>query len=195
MRSLSEYLHIIAGEISKGPDKEEYHVAGVKIFFSAPNPKQPGSETLTVKKEVSDEANFQWIAYQVLFTYKEDKKLSYYIYNVGLSSEGKERLPNKVFESDSNWSGKNKENPSRDILVGDIKRALPKLLKGPDLFPPVVGKTIEYINVGKDDKGHSYSIEEFKKNFDNDFYIILNPKSTQLKNPFGQLIGKSYPKE
>jgi len=187
--SLSEYLYRLAGEISKGPG--EYHVAGVKIFFSAPNPKQPGSETLTVEKEVSEEANFQWIAYQVLFTYKED---SYYIYNVGLSSDGKERLPNKVFESDSNWSGDKKDNPSREILVGDVKRAFPKLLKGPDLFPPEVGKTIEYINVDKGDKGHSYSIEEFKKYFKNDFYVVLNPKSTQLKNPFEDLIGKSYPK-
>jgi hypothetical protein len=194
MNSLSEHLYRLAGEISKGPDKEEYHVAGVKIFFSAPDPKQPGSETLTVEKDVSEEANFQWIAYQILFTYKEDKELTYYIYNVGLSPEGKEKLPNKVFESDSNWSGKNKGNPSVDILVGDVKRALPKLLKEPNLFPSGVGMTIEYINIDKSDKGHSYSKEEFKKNFDNDFYVVLSPKGT-LNNPFGKLIGKTYPKK
>lgn len=197
LKSVSGYLQILAGEMSKGPDKEEYHIAGIKVFFSAPNPKKPSSNTLTIKKEVSDEANFQWIAYQVLFTYKpkDSKDASYYIYSIDLEPAGTEKPPSKVFESDSNWSGKNKENPSREILPGEIKLALPKILKGPDLFPPEVGKTIEYINVGKDDKGHSYSLQEFKKNFDNDFYIVINPKSSQLKNPFGKLIGKNYPKE
>lgn len=194
LKSVAGYLQVLAGEISKGPGKEEYHIAGVKAFFSAPNPKNPSSNTLTIKKEISGEANFQWVAYQVLFTYKEknSKEASYFIYNVSLNPEGTEKLPSKVFESDSNWSGDNKENPSRELLPGEVKRALPRILKGPDLFPPEVGKTIEYVNVGKEDKGHSYSLQEFKKNFDNDFYIVINPKSSQLKNPFGKIIGKNY---
>ena len=33
------------------------------------------------------------------------------------------------------------------------------------------------------------SSKDFKRLFDNNFYVLLNPKSKEQKNPFGKLIG------
>lgn len=180
---LSDYLRKIA-------EKADYRIEGVKIFFSAPKPERPGSETLNIKEDVSKEANFEWIAYQVLFTKGGS---DYYIYSIDLHPDGREKGPAIVFESDSDWSGENKDNPSKDISSGDIKRAFPQLLKGPDLTPFKKAQTI-YVNVHSSDKGKSYSGEEFKKFFDNDFYVVLD-KGKDLKNPFGKTIGIKYPEK
>lgn len=183
MYSLADYIRKIGAET-------EYKIEGIKIFFSAPKPKSPSSETLDIKEEKSEGANFEWIAYQVLFLKGE----TYYIYNIDLGPNGQEKPPATVFESDSDWSGKKKSIPARDIIPGDIKRAFPRILKGPNLKPWKEAQTI-YVNIDESDKGNTYSSEEFKRNFDNDFYIVLNPKSKKLVNPLGELIGMSYPKK
>lgn len=187
MISLSEHIRRFAHIIIS---QKDYEIEEIKIFFSAPDPHRPSSETLTIEEKKPGEANFQWIAYQVLFT----KNDNYYIYSLPLSPNGEAKLPDKVFESDSNWSSKNKDRPTRDATPGDIKRSFPKLLKGPDLHPPKDIQTI-YINTDKSDRGEPYSSQEFKRLFDNDFYVVLNPKSKELKNPFGDPIGMRYPKE
>jgi len=183
MISLSDHIRKIA-------KKTNYEIEEIKIFFSAPKPERPSSETLNIEKGPAQEANFQWIAYQVLFT---KNKSDYYIYNISLNPDGKEKGPAIVFPSDSDWSGENKNRPAKDITPGDIKRAFPKVLKGPNLFPLREYQTV-YVNTHESDKGKSYSGKEFKKFFDNDFYVVVS-KSKELKNPFGKLIGMKYPKE
>jgi hypothetical protein len=183
MIGFADYLRKIAGVV-----KDKYHVEAIKIFFSAPKPSSPSSENLTLEKEKAKEANFQWVAYQILFSKGDEEEPKYYIYSIGLNSDGREKMPDKVFESDSDWSGKNKNNPTKDMLSGDVKREFPKILRGPNLHPDKFGRVI-YINVGEEDKGHSYSSEDFKRLFDNDFYIVLSPRTRDLKNPFGKLIG------
>ena len=174
---------------------DNYKLEGVKIFFSAPNPHRPGSETLTKDKEPSKEANFQWVTYQILFSKDVGRdQPDYYIYSVGLSPEGKERLPNKVFQSDSNWSGKNKDTPARGVSPGDAKRSFPEVLRGPNLNPAKIVQTV-YVNTDESDKGKDYSSEEFKKLFDNNFYIVVDLHSKELKNPFGKMVGMQYPEK
>jgi hypothetical protein len=181
--SFASYLRKIAGVA-----KDDYHIEGIKIFFSAPKPSSPSSENLTLEKEKAKEANFQWVAYQILFSKPAKEEPVYYIYSVGLESDGRERLPDKVFESDSNWSGKNKNTPTKDMMSGDVKRTFPKILRGPNLHPDKFAQVV-YVNTSDEDKGRSYSSKDFRKFFDNDFYIVLNPRTRDLKNPFGKLIG------
>ncbi len=183
IETLSAYLRKVAGVV-----KDKFHVEDIKIFFAAPKPESPSSESLTIDKDKSAESNFQWVAYQVLFTISDKEEPKYFIYSVGLESEGREKLPDKVFESDSDWSAKNKNVPTRDMTPGDVKRTFPQILRGPNLHPNKFGQVV-YINTDESDKGHSYSSEDFKRLFDNDFYIVLNPRSRDLKNPFGKLIG------
>lgn len=196
--TLSEHIRKIAVVIAKDA---KFRLKEIKIFFSAPNPKEAGPETLTIEKEKATEANFQWVSFQVLFS---TEKAKYYIYSLDLETNGRGKLPDKVFESDDDWSGENKNNPTRDIDPGDIKRAYPKIFKsnivegGPNLFPAKAlpfGVPTNYINTHGSDKSHVYSSEEFKKNFDNDFYIVMDPKSKQLKNPFGDLLGGETPEK
>ena len=190
MIALAQRIRKVA-EIIKN---EQYHLEEVKIFFSAPNPRKPGSDTITIDKDKAKEANFQWLVYQILFSVDEGRdEPKYFIYSVGLEPTGKEKLPNKVFESDSNWSGKNKDNPTKDMTPGDVKRAFPETLKGPNLNPIKSAQTV-YVNTDESDKAHVYSSEDFRRFFDNDFYVVLNPQSRELRNPFGKPIGMSYKK-
>jgi hypothetical protein len=183
----SFYLRRIAG-VMKG----DLHIEEIKIFFSAPKPSSPSSKGLTIDKEKSNEANFQWITYQILFSKGEEKKEpKYYIYSVNLEPEGKERLPDKVFESDSAWSATKKDIPTKDLTPGEVKTTFPKILKhegGPNLHPEEFAKTV-YINYDDSEKGAEYSSDEFKKAFDNNFYVVLNPHSRERKNPFDKLTG------
>jgi hypothetical protein len=190
MLGITEPLRKLAGTI-----KDQYHAQEIRIFFSAPNPRTPGSQTLNLPKDVSKGANFQWVAYRLYFTLKKENEPEYYIYHTGLEPTGEEKLPNKVFTSDSKWSLNNVNMPvmEKALTPGDIKRAFPEILKGPQLFPKV-DIPVVYRNSDKTDT-HEYSSDEFKKFFDNDFYIVLNPKSKELKNPFDKLVGKVYPKE
>ena len=172
---IAEHIRAIAAVM------DDLEIEEIKIFFKASNPKRPSSETLTIEKEKPFEANFQWIAYQSLVRKEKD----YYIYSVALDSSGKEKDPKIVFDSDSDWSGINKKTPSEKVTLGDIKRKFPDILKGPDLHPAEKYQTV-YINTDISDKSKSYSSKEFEKNFKNDFYVVLNPKSKILENPFGE---------
>jgi len=183
MFSIHEHLRRIAGL------DRAFHLEEVKIFFKAPNPHNPSSKTLTIGKAPAQEANFQWVAYQVLFSKAEGDSPRYYIYSVYLESGGQEKLPNKVFESDSAWSAKNKDRPSVDLSPGDAKREFPEVLKGPELFPAKYAQTV-YVNTDPSDRGKEYSDQEFEKLFKNNFYIVLSPHSKELRNPFGDLVGE-----
>lgn len=188
MTELSEMIRKIVAGITR---EAKYHLEDVKIFFKAPDPHHPGSETITIEADPAKEANFQWVAYQALFSIssgEEDPK--YYIYNVGLEPNGVEKLPNKVFESDSSWSAKNKDMPSQDFTPGEAKRTFPEALKGPNMHPEKHVRTT-YVNTDASDRAVEYSDKEFKKLFDNLFYVVLNPHSRDLKNPYGRKIGKT----
>jgi len=190
-RSLSEHLRW-AAETFRGPDKTEYHPEQIKIYFDAPKPEKPGSETLDIKKEKFEESNFQWVSYNLLFTYKEgDEEPDYFVYQVGLSSNGDEKENSLIFDSDSDFSLEHAKKPSEILKPGDVKRSMARILKGPDLFPSKDYQTI-YINTNESEKGRKYSSDKFKEFFNNDFYIVLNPKSQELKNPYGKLLGKKY---
>lgn len=193
---LSDCVRKIGEKVAKD---SKFHIKEIKIFFSAPNPKQADeAHSLTIKNEPANEANFQWISFQVLFSTKDAK---YYIYSIPLDTNGTGKAPDIVFESDDDWSGKNKDNPTRDITPGDVKRAFPKIFRGPNLFPAKslpFGVPTNYVNISIGDKGQIYSSEEFEDKFKNDFYIVLNPKSKELKNPFGDSVepaGKTYPEK
>jgi hypothetical protein len=177
-------------------------VAGIKIFFSAVNPKKADAKTITIEEDKSKEANFQWVAYQLLFS-TGDEDPTYYIYNSDLTPDGSDKGLFKVFKSDSNWSADNKNNPERtgEFSPSNVRRMYPELLKGPNLTNPekyshdAGGFTVSYVNIDESDKGTSYSTDKFKKFFDNEFYVVLNPNKNELKNPFGVSVGQSVPKE
>ena len=194
MYSVAEVLRKIAGAAEKTDRKNKLHIEGIRIAFSAPNPKHPPTEeTLTKDKESFAEANFQWSKLQVLFTIEPEME-NYYIYSISLNPEGTSKPPDIVFDSDSKWGGSSKV-PSNDYTTGDIIRAFPKLLKGPNLKnTEKFGQTV-YVNTDKSDKAHIYSSQDFKRLFDSDFYVVLNPHVKELHNPFGKLIGIKNPKE
>jgi len=184
--SISEDKPIKSIKIVKKGATSDYNIEGIKIFFSAPDPDKGTDETLTIAPDKFAEANFQWIDFQVLFS-KEGEEPQYYIYSSPLNPNGSLRAPDKVFESDSDWSPANKNKPSKDVTPGEAKRLFPHVLKGPDLFSKY--QTV-YINTSSDDKGGTYSSKEFDAKFNNDFYIVLNSKTKELRNPFGKLVGK-----
>lgn len=174
--------------------QEDKIIRDIKIFFLASKPTSPSSKGLTKEKDKATEANFQWVAYQVLFSTPSGDNSKYYIYSVGLNSDGSEKLPDKVFESDSAWSAEKKDIPTKDLTPGEVKMTFPEVLKGPNLQPDKYGQVV-YINAHADDKGHEYSSKDFKKLFDNNFYVVLNPYTKELKNPFGKLVGLEGKKE
>jgi len=192
--SISNFVRKIAGDIEQTSRKNKLHIEGIRIAFSAPNPKNPPTEeTLTKDKETFAEANFQWVKFQVKFTVEPDME-KYYVYSTPLNPEGTSKSPDIVFNSDSKWGGNNTV-PSNDYTTGDIIRAFPRLLKGPNLKDTEKFSETVYVNTDKSDKAHVYSSQEFKKLFDNDFYIVLNPRIKELHNPFGKVIGIKNPRE
>jgi hypothetical protein len=188
--NLTDFIRKIAGAV-----KDEYHAQEIRIFFSAPNPRAPSSESLDMPKNPTQGANFQWLAFRLYFTFTktDEAEPEYYIYHTSLYPDGKEKLPAKVFKSDSKWSLQNVNIPinTPPMTPGDLKRQFPEILKGPQLFPKT-DLPIIYRNSDQSDT-KEYADDEFKRLFDNDFYIVINPKSKELKNPFGRLVGKSYP--
>jgi len=194
MKMVSDYLRKIAGQIEETGKKAKLHIEGIKIFFKAPDPRHPSTEeALTKEKEKFTEANFQWVAYQVLFTVEPDKE-NYYVYSTPLESNGDAKEPAIVFDSDSAWSGAHKNTPSNNYTPGDVVRSFPQLLKGPLLpkegsGPEKFGQVL-YIGAKKSDIGkRPYSSSEFKRLFDNDFYVVLDSATKELRNPFGKTIG------
>lgn len=187
--------------IADTPKKEGDHVEGVRIYFKAPDPKTPSLETLDLKKDEASRANFQWVAYQLLFSVTEGEETQYYIFNYNLTPEGKAEMPAKVFESDSAWSGKNKDTRTSDFTAAEVIGKFPDLLKGPELDPGALDRKkaqAVYINIGssggmaekKAKIAKTYSTQDFKRLFDNNFYVVLNPKSKKLENPLGKAIGE-----
>jgi hypothetical protein len=176
-------LHGIIKECAAVIAGEKFTVHDIKISFSAPNPKVGSAETLTVEKEKKFEANFQWLRYAILFT---DSAMKWYGYITSLNAWGT-KLPGdqQVFNSDS--KGKQYKDESAPFSVEEIERALSKYLKEPDLHPKA---QVIYINGHKSDKGHEYSSDEFKKFFNNDFYVVIS-KNKELVNPFGKPVGKA----
>ena len=187
--------------------KGELHLHEVKLFFSAPDPKRGSPKTLTVDKDPAKGANFAWNSLKALISKQpEGSKLSYYVYYIPLLQNGKAGSPSEVFDSDSNWDAKMivEGITSEDVLPGDVERAFPAVFKGPDLDPSKHTVRTSYVNeIPPTDEVSQpkpketremkeYTETEFKSIFlsKEKFYILLTPGSKELKNPFGDLIGK-----
>lgn len=196
--SLSDHIRLI-GKIAA--EKPKFKLWEVKIYFKAPHPDKSTTDkdkSLTLEKEPANNKNFQWIAYQIFFTTIDNIK---YIYNTELTSTGENVGNPKVFESDDDWSGDNIDVVQKEVTPGEVVRTFPKFLKGPNLFPANIvpfGVPANYVNTDSTDRDHHYSSKEFKKFFDDKFYIVMNEKSKILKNPFGEEVepaGKTYPEK
>lgn len=191
----TENIRKIAGIIKESPERDKlFHIEDVKIFFSAPKPSKPTLDSLTNRPDTSMRENFQWVDYQILFKVMDRKgnDPKYYIYDMPLSTDGtKKSSVDFIYDSDSNWNPEKIKSkiPTEDkITTGDVIRSFPKILKGPSLDPDKYAQTV-YVNTDKSDMGKTYSAQEFKKLFDNNFYIVLNPSTKALKNPLGKIVG------
>jgi len=197
MIRISQILRRLAAEVEEEapPEKSLFKAEEAKIFFSAPSARHPESKTLDLNVEPAKQANFQWVAYQLLFSVDRGGDTpDYYVYHVDLKSAGDEEPPAKVFKSDSKFSGRNKDKPSDEVVIGEVTGEFPDILKGPNLWPAKLVQT-NYTNTDKSDRSNpEYSSEEFKRFFDNEYYIVLNPQKKELKNPYGKSIGVSEPK-
>jgi len=192
MFSIHEHLRRIAGL------EKKYRLEGIKIFFKAPSPRKQSSRPTPEKLNVT-QSNFQWLSYQVLFSVDvgEDTR-KYYIYSVYLESTGKEKLPNKVFESDSAWSGKNKNMQTRDCTPGEIKNAFKEVLDPPRIHKTSEFATTLYVNTDPSDGNGpeaEYSDKDFEKFFDDDKipYVVMDAHGSDLKNPMGRVVGEVQP--
>jgi hypothetical protein len=157
-----------------------YTLHEVKIYFSAPSPKHPSIETLTVEPTKQLEANFQWADYAILFT---DKKMNWFIYKISLNPWGTAQAgTQEVIASDSMW--KLYRDQKVEIEPKEVERSF-TILRKPELHPEA---KVSYINSHKSDKGRAYSSTEFKQFFDNNFYVVIS-KDKKLVNPFGKAVG------
>ena len=170
----------ISDELTKLAANLRFKLHEVKISFSAPNPKRPTSETLTIEKEKGMEANFQWQTYSILFT---DEDMNWYIYTATLHPWGSkiEGTP-EIVSSDSKW--KLDRTKLVELKTEDVERMFP-ILKEPNLHPKTL---VNYLNTHNSDKGRWYSSTEFKQFFDDEFYVVLS-KNKELLNPFGKSVG------
>jgi hypothetical protein len=201
---LIEPLRRIAGDI-----KAPFHLEEVKLFFSAPDPHHGSSKTLTIDKDPAKGSNFAWNSLKALVSKQsEGSGPAYYVYYIPLLPDGEASSPSEVFDSDADWEADKIEQgiTSDDVSPGDVERAYPSVFKGPDLDPAKHGVRTFYVNEippssgisqpkpGEKRKMKQYTATEFKSLFlskDKDsFYILLTPGSKELKNPFGEIIGK-----
>jgi hypothetical protein len=185
MKSIAEAIKVFASSLGAAG---KFNLQEVKITFSAPNPKRPSTETLTLEKEKDMEANFQWSSYSILFS---NKDMDWFIYTASMNPWGTIMTGTpEVISSDSKWTLY--RDKKVDLTAREVEQAFPAILRKPELFPKT---QVNYMNIHQSDKGHWYSGEEFKKYFDNDFYVVVS-KDKSLKNPFGRTIGiKGQPEE
>jgi len=175
MESLAEYIRRIGADVDP-----EYKIAKIKIFFKA-----EVGQSLTVEDDKSEEKNFQWIQYSVIFSKGDDDQ--YYLFRSPVSPDGSELLGGEVFESDSNGENLKKADLTKDEVI----TAFPGILKGaPELlYKNIKKKTglrkedVTYYNqVGAGVK--NFSVEEFERTFFKDFYIVFSEKK-EKKRPDG----------
>jgi len=183
MESLAEYIRRIGADIDS-----EYKIAKIKIFFKA-----EVGHSLTIEEDTTEEKNFQWIQYSVIFS-KGDQ---YYLFRSPVSPDGTELLGGEVFESDSNG-----ENIKKSTLTkNEVITAFPGILKGsPELlFKGIKRKTglrkedVAYYNqIGAGVK--DYSVEEFERTFFKDYFIVFSEKK-EKKRPDGKSVKYEHPEE
>jgi len=178
-------LHNFIRKIAEIADPE-YKIAKIKIFFKAEVDK-----SLTVETDKSEEKNFQWIQYSVIFS-KGDQ---YYLFRSPISPDGTELLGGEVFKSDS--LGENLERT--EITKNEVITSFPGILKGaPELIYKNIQKktglkkedVIYYNQVGASVK--DYSVEEFQRTFYKDFYIVFSEKK-EKRRPDGKIVKYVHP--
>jgi len=176
MKSVAGYIRRFAAEVDP-----EYKIGKIKIFFKA----EVGT-SLTIEQDATEEKNFQWVQYSIIFS-KGDQ---YYLFRSPLSPDGSELLGGEVFKSDSNGENLKKA----DITKDDAITSFPRILKGtPELiYNKIRNKTglrredVTYYNqVGSGVK--DYSVEEFERDFFKNFYIVFSEKK-EKKRPDGKLV-------
>lgn len=181
MESLAEYIRRIGADVDS-----EYKIAKIKIFFKA-----EVGQSLTVEKDTTEEKNFQWVQYSVIFS-KDDQ---YYLFRSPISPDGTELLGGDVFESDSRGENLKKATLTKNEVI----TAFPGILKGsPELiYKDIKRKTglrkedVTYYNqIGAGVK--DYSVEEFERIFFKDFYVVFSEKK-EKKRPDGKPVKYEHP--
>ena len=178
IESIAGIIKSLSEHIGSGGD---FDLKEVRVSFSAPNPRKASTETLTINKNKMYEANFQWVKYGILFTKGND----FFVYQVSLNPWGSKQDNAQIIKSDSELK-LYKQEPV-DIKPIDVEHAFPSILRGPNLHPGG-GVRINYINTDQSDKGNQYSGLEFKRYFDNDYFVVIT-KSKTMENPYGTPIG------
>jgi hypothetical protein len=183
MESLAEYIRRIGADVDL-----EYKIAKIKIFFKA-----EVGQSLTVEEDTTEEKNFQWVQYSIIFS-KGDQ---YYLFRSPISPDGTELLGGDVFESDSSGEDLKKATLTKNEVI----TAFPGILKGsPELiYKDIKRKTglrkedVTYYNqVGAGVK--DYSVEEFERTFFKDFYVVFSEKK-EKKRPDGKPVKYEHPEE
>jgi len=194
MESLAEYIRRIGADVNP----EKLQLRKIKIFFKAPVLKEAPEEALTKEDDTSQEANFQWVQYSIIFSKGEQ----YYLFRSPIDPSGSKLTGGEVFKSDSR--GENLEKS--DITKNEVLTAFPEILKGE---PKLVYKSPDAVgiknktNLKEDDVTYynqvgggidDYSVEEFGKTFFQDYYIVFSV-SKEKKRPDGRPVKLVHDKE
>lgn len=173
MISIASIIRVLAQEAEKpSAGRSKYVPEKVTVFFSAPD--KPSVET------PSGEGNFQWTRYELLFreeTFEKGKlvKAHHYIYKTPLWPWGDES-PGGQEVVDAN-----PKITEIDLSPEEVKRGLPKILRGPNLYPP--GLQGFYVNTHKSAVGKEYTYGDFDKKFRKSGFYKVITKSKKEENP------------
>lgn len=172
-------------------------VLRVTIAFSAPPPKE--FKDGPVDTALLGDGNFQWTRYGIHASREVDGPDKYYVMQMDLKADGSPAgtatNPSAVvYDSDEMGRLPKDRTPSESVEPSEVLKALPKLFKGakPNLFPdePTI-----YINSNEKDSKKKYTADEFRRNFDNESYVVVGTKGETKENPFGEPVGISVPEE
>lgn len=157
----------------KGPVRYKYAPERVTAYFEAPD--KPSTAT------VSDEGNFQWTRYELLFTrseYTTGGKLEegkHFIFRTPLYPWGVEAPGGQEVLSGEKFL------TEKSVTPDEAKRNLIKYLAKPELYPAGLHGT--YINIHKSAPGKKYPFAEFDRKFRKSGFYKVVSKEKELKNP------------
>lgn len=196
LHSLYFYIKKFAEAIEtpdEKPDtsKGKWVVHDVRISFVAP--PTTVTETLNIKKDKKNEANFQWKRFSLVLS--DSKKENWAVYLVDLEPWGVKINGTQNVDA-SDYKGKVLDNELAKISVKEVEGMFPNLLKKPNLEPDYPESMVTYINAHEMDKGKEYSPTAFKnkflnvKNPDGSPFYILYSKTNEILTPFGDTVGQ-----
>lgn len=181
-------------------DQKTHKLKLEKIDISFFAPYQNNTETLTIEKNKSHEANFQWNQYSLLLSdgnVNPVKKQWYRFYEKleawGTVQPGNAQIK-RVNEKGVPTDELTKQPLPESLTVQSIQAQFRDLLQKPDLEPNKPESMVEYINGQKPVK--TYSPTEFKNTYENGtlnkdgthFYVLVS-KSNDILSPLGKKLG------